>query len=52
MAKTGGRPFFKMQTLTSIISTGMVLVLLGMMVLLGMAARMPVSYTHLRAHET
>lgn len=40
MAKTGGRPFFKMQTLTSIISTGMVLVLLGMMVLLGMAARM------------
>ena len=40
MAKTGGRPFFKMQTLTSIISTGMVLVLLCMMVLLGMAARM------------
>ena len=40
MAKTEGRPFFKMQTLTSIISTGMVLVLLGMMVLLGMAARM------------
>lgn len=40
MARNGGRPFFKIQTLTSIISTGMVLVLLGLMVLLGLAARM------------
>ena len=40
MAKSGGRPFWRLQTLTSIISTGMVLVLLGMMVLLGLAARM------------
>lgn len=40
MARDAGRPFFKIQTLTSIISTGMVLVLLGMMVMLGLAARM------------
>ncbi len=40
MARNGGRPFFKIQTLTSIISTGMMLVLMGLMVLLGLAARM------------
>lgn len=40
MGKNGQRPFWKIQTLTSIISTGMVLVLLGLMVLLGLAARM------------
>lgn len=40
MGENKGRPFWKIQTLTSIISTGMVLVLLGLMVLLGLAARM------------
>jgi len=40
MARNTGGPFFNIQTLTSIISTGMVLVLLGLMVLLGLAARM------------
>lgn len=40
MGKNGQRPFWKIQTFTSIISTGMVLVLLGLMVLLGLAARM------------
>lgn len=40
MGKNGGKSFWKIQTFTSIISTGMVLVLLGLMVLLGQAARM------------
>ncbi len=40
MGKSTGRPFWKLQTLTSIISTSMVLVLLGLMMLLGQAARM------------
>ena len=40
MGKYGVSSFWKIQTITSVISTGMVLVLLGLMVLLGQAARM------------